>query len=63
MPVRFDTIRWKDREWTKPVYFCRCGAFGHFSETIGKKREWYCGWDREAMKPVCKAIKQEGKAG
>ncbi|WP_157970131.1 hypothetical protein [Pelagibacterium sediminicola] len=51
-----------------------CGARADFGEDVdlrralssGDKRyagRWWCGWDVQERKPVCKAIKQEGKAG
>ncbi len=61
-PMRADTIRRTLEDGTrvehqKPVYFCDCGAFGHFGLTVTdevghRTREWFCGWlDGE---PICK---------
>lgn len=38
-----------------------CGAENAaFSEIRDGKRVYWCGWDRAAMQPVCRVVKQEG---
>lgn len=67
MPVQTVTIRGRyldgrPYEISKPVYWCACGAPGHFGMTVQKGgrrvREWFCGWRNG--EPVCEG---KGKNG